>query len=179
MDRTLKRRGLPTAKLCYFLLALPQASPRGPPGQTVPALHCSHIRGLQVPQAPGPGCHLSGPGRRGLRAGMSLSGNVYLPLPSQGQARTVRRLRTVEGPPAITLRGTFEPAGWRTHPMASPGGTFFEPEPRLHLDPRPGGTVCDQGPPVGVHLAGPAPSATRIAVPVCLLSVAQGGVCPA
>ena len=52
---------------------------------------------------------------------MSPSGNVYLFLPSQGQGRTVRRLRTAEGPPAITLRGTFEPAGWRTHPMASPG----------------------------------------------------------
>ena len=75
----------------------------------------------QLQQAPGPGCHLSGPGRRGLRAGMSPSGNVYLFLPSQGQGRTVRRLRTAEGPPAITLRGTFEPAGWRTHPMASPG----------------------------------------------------------
>ena len=56
---------------------------------------------------------------------------------------------------AITLIGALEPVGWRTHPMASPGGTFFEPEPRLHLDVRLGGTVCDQGPPVGVHLAGP------------------------
>ena len=49
-----------------------------------------------APTSPRPRCHLSGPGWRGLRAGMSPSGNVYLFLPSQGQGRTVRRLRTAE-----------------------------------------------------------------------------------
>ena len=75
--------------------------------------------------------------------------------------------------------GALEPAGWRTHPMASSGGTFTQTLARSHLGPRPGGTVCDQGPPVGVHLAGPAPSVTRITGTCVPALRGPGSVCPA
>ena len=63
--------------------------------------------------------------------------------------------------------------------MASSGGTFTQTLARSHLDPRPGGTVCDQGPPVGAHLAGPAPSVARITGTCVPALRGPGSVCPA
>ena len=71
VDRTLDTPGVPDRKVAPFLTQpgqLQQARTRVPPLRARPA----------------------GP------TGGYPSGNVYLPLPSQGQARTVRRLRTAE-----------------------------------------------------------------------------------
>ena len=80
---------------------------------------------------------------------------------------------------AITLIGATtrrcgEPTQWRV-----PGELHSDTDlDRIH-DPRLGGTVCDQGPPVGVHLAGPAPSVTRITGTCVPALRGPGSVCPA